>query len=138
MVILNLRRSTAVSDAWGMWKHPKSEWPDHFNLICLGKSHCGEGTLWKLQGSLEDLHWSLLEASDGLLPQEHLTLEDKISTHFADSPQPLSLSEIAAEVDTSEEYARRICTEMFDQGILRRDKVLTGKKGRPSYLYGLS
>ena len=119
-----------------MWKHPKSEWPDHFNLICLGKRHCCEGTLWKLQDSLKDLHWSLLEASDGLLPQEHLTLEDKISSYFAQSPEPLSLAEIALKVGTSEEYARRISTEMFDQALLQRTKVLTKKKGRPSYLSG--
>ena len=37
---------------------------------------------------------------------------------------------------TSYECLRRICTEMFEVGLLKRTKVTTGQKGRPSYLYG--
>ena len=126
----------AVTDVWGMWKHPDPDWPDHFNLICLGKRHCREGNLWKLQGNLEDFHWSLLGVGDGLMPQERLTLEEKIKALFQQFPEPLLIVDIAKKIMTSEEYGRRICTEMFDQGLLERTKVITGKKGRPSYLYG--
>ncbi len=127
----------AITDAWGMWKQPKSDWCNHFNLICLGKRNCLENTLWKLQGNLEDFHWSLLEVGDGLMPQERLTMEEKIKTLFQQSPEPLSVIDIAKKIMTSEEYGRRICTEMFDQGLLERTKVVTRKKGRPSYLYAL-
>ena len=128
----------AVTDVWGMWKHPNSQWTDHFNLICLGKRHCREGNLWKLQGNHEDFHWSLLHVGDGLMPQERLTLEGKIKALFQQSPAPLSIVDIAKKIMTSEEYGRRICTEMFDLGLLKRTKVITGKRGRPSYLYSSS
>ncbi len=126
----------AVSDAWGIWKHPKPEWTDHYNLICLGKRHSTEGTLFKLQGDLEDFFWSLKDVGDGLKPQDKFSLEKKITAYFKQSPKPLPLVEISSKVGTSDEYARRICTEMFEQGLLARNKVVTGKKGRPSYLYG--
>ena len=126
----------AVSDVWGMWKHPKPEWNKHYNLLCLGKRHCTEGTLWKLEGNDEDFYWSLKEVGDGLKPQERLTLEAKISAFFKQFPEPLPLAEIASKIGTSYECIRRICTEMFEVGLLLRIKVETGKKGRPSYLYG--
>lgn len=126
----------AVSDVWGMWKHPKPEWEEHYNLLCLGKRHCKEGTLWKLQGNEEDFYWSLKEVGDGLKPQEKLSLEEKISIYFEKFPESISLSEIAEKVGTSYEYVRRICTEMYELGLMSRTKVETGNKGRPSYLYG--
>ena len=49
-----------------------------FNLLCLGKRHCKEGTLWKLQGDEEDYYWSLKEVGDGLKPQERIYLQGKI------------------------------------------------------------
>ena len=126
----------AVSDIWSLCKVPKSEWPDHYNLECLGKRHCKEGTLWKLQGNEEDYYWSLKEVGDGLKPQQRIYLQGKINAHFKKSPQAIPLSEIASKIGTSNEYARRICTEMFEVGLLKRTKVITGQKGRPSYLYG--
>ena len=126
----------AVSDIWSLCKVPKSEWPDHYNLECLGKRHCKEGDQWKLQGNEEDYYWSLKEVGDGLKPQERIYLQGKINAHFKKSPQAIPLSEIAAKIGTSNEYARRICTEMFEVGLLKRSKVITGQKGRPSYLYG--
>ena len=119
-----------------MWKHPKPEWEEHYNLLYLGKRHCKEGTLWKLQGNEEDFYWSLQGTDDGLKPQEKLSLESKISIYFQKFPEPLSLTDIAAKVGTSYEYVRRICTEMFELGLLSRTKVENGNKGRPSYLYG--
>ena len=59
-----------------------------------------------------------------------------ISIYFQKFPEPLSLTDIAAKVGTSYEYVRRICTEMFELGLLSRTKVENGNKGRPSYLYG--
>ena len=126
----------AVSDVWGMWKHPKPEWEEHYNLLCLGKRHCKEGTLWKLQGNEEDFYWSLKEVGDGLKPQEKLSLEEKIISYFANSSQPISITEIAKSVMTSYECARRLCTEMYELGLLSRTKVEKGNKGRPNYLYG--
>ena len=126
----------AVSDVWGMWKHPKPEWEEHYNLLCLGKRHCKEGTLWKLQGNEEDFYWSLKEVGDGLKPQEKLSLEEKIIAYFANSSQPISITEIANKVMTSYECARRLCTEMYELGLLRRTKEEKGNKGRPGYLYG--
>ena len=70
------------------------------------------------------------------MPQERLTLEEKIKALFQQFPEPLLIVDIAKKIMTSEEYGRRICTEMFDQGLLERTKVITGKKGRPSYPYG--
>ena len=126
----------AITDVWGIWKHPRPEWEEHYNLLCLGKRHCKEGTLWKLQGNEEDFYWSLKEVGRGLKPQEKLSLESKINIHFNQFPVPLSLTDIAEIVSKSYEHVRRICTEMFELGLLRRTKVDTGKKGRPTYLYG--
>ena len=126
----------AVSDIWSLCKVTKPEWPDHYNLECLGKRHCKEGSLWKLQGNEEDYYWSLKEVGDGLKPQERIYFQGKIIAHFKKSPHSIPLSEIATKIDTSYEYARRICTEMFEVGLLKRSKVITGQKGRPSYLYG--
>ena len=126
----------AVSDVWGMFKHPKPEWPEQYHLLCLGKRHCKEGTLWKLQGNEEDFYWSLKEVGDGLKQQEKLSLEEKIITYFAESSQPISIAEIANKVMTSYECARRLCTEMYELGLLSRTKVEKGNKGRPGYLYG--
>ena len=100
----------AVSDVWGMFKHPKPQWPEQYHLLCLGKRHCKEGTLWKLQGDEEDFYWSLKEVGDGLKPQEKLSLEEKIIAYFANSSQPISITEIAKNVMTSYECARRLCT----------------------------
>ena len=126
----------AVSDVWGVWKHPKPEWEEHYNLLCLGKRNCKDGTLWKLQGNEEDFYWSLKEVGHGLKPQEKLSLEGKIIAYFEDSSQPISIDQIAKKVMTSYECARRLCTEMYELGLLSRTKVETGNKGRPSYLYG--
>ena len=117
----------AVSDVWGMWKHPKPEWNEHYNLLCLGKRHCTEGTLWKLEGNAEDFYWSLKEVGDGLKPQERLTLEAMIIAFFKQFPEPLPLAEIASKIGTSYECIRRICTEMFEVGSLKRTKVITGQ-----------
>ena len=126
----------SVSDVWGMWKDPKPGWDEHYNLLCLGKRHCKEGTLWKLQGNEEDFFWSLKEVGDGLKPQEKLSIEAKINNHFSSFPEPLSFADIAAKTGTSYEYARRICTGMYELGLLNRTRVETGEKGRPTYLYG--
>ena len=126
----------SVSDVWGMWKDPKPGWDEHYNLLCLGKRHCKEGTLWKLQGNEEDFYWSLKEVGDGLKPQEKLSLEAKITIYFKKFPESLSLTDIASKVGTSYEYVRRICTAMYELGLLNRTKVETGNKGRPTYLYG--
>ena len=37
---------------------------------------------------------------------------------------------------TSYECARRLCTEMYELGLLSRTKEENGNKGRPGYLYG--
>ena len=126
----------AVSDVWGMWKHPKPEWSEHYNLLCLGKRNCTEGTLWKLEGNAENFYWSLREVGDGLKPQERLSIEAKITAYFEQSSERLPLDEIAAKIGTSYECVRRVSIEMFEVGLLTRTKVETGKKGRPSYLYG--
>ena len=126
----------AVTDLWGMWKVPKPEWPEHYNLICLGKRHCKNGILWKLEGNEEDFYWSLNEVGHGLKPQEKLFLEAKINNHFDKFPEPLTLSDIASRLGTSYEYVRRICTEMFEMGLLSREKIEKVKKGRPTFLYG--
>ena len=126
----------AVTDALGMWKHPKPEWPEHYNLICLGKRNLKEGTLLKLQGNEEDYHWSLIDVGKGPKPQEKLSLQKKIEDCLVNASKPLPLSDIAERVGTSYEYVRRICTEMYDIGLLTRAKIETGKIGRPTYLYG--
>jgi len=125
-----------VTDLWSIWKVPKPEWKEHYNLLCLGKRHCTEGSLWKLEGNAEDFYWSLKEVGDGLKPQERFTLVKKITTYFKQYPEPLSITEIANKVTTSYECARRLCTEMYELGLLSRTKVEKGKKGRPGYLYG--
>ena len=78
----------------------------------------------------------LIAIFNGLKPQEKLSLEAKINIHFAKFTEALPLSDIAAKVGTSYEYARRTCTEMYELGLLSRTKVETGNKGRPTYLYG--
>ena len=76
------------------------------------------------------------KVGDGLKPQERIYLQGKIIAHFKKSPQSIPLSEIATKIGTSYECVRRICTEMFEVELLKRTKVITGQKGRPSYLYG--
>lgn len=128
----------AVSDLWGIWRDPSPRWDSHFNLVCLGKRNCKEGTIWRLEGSDEDYSWILKETGDnGLLPQAKILLEDKIVELLANNKEPLAIKEIAEKLQTQYEYARRCCTELFDQGRIRREKTRTQKQGRPSYRYGL-
>ena len=126
----------AVSDIWGMWKVTKPQWPDQYNLSCLGKRNCKEGTLLKLQGNIEDFYWSLKEVGNGLKPQERLSLEDKITSLFIQFPEPLPIDEIAIKIGTSYECARHRSIEMFEVGLLSRTPIKTGNKGRPKFLYG--
>ena len=128
--------SNACTDLWGLYKVPEIEWPDHFRLRCLGKRYCRADTLWDLEGDLEDFSWSLREVSDGSMPQDQLRIEQKVSNHFSQSPQPLKLEDIAKTVKSNYEVTRRICTQMFAQGMLSRSTKNTSGKGRPSYLYG--
>ena len=119
-----------------MWRQQKPEWDDHYNLLCLGKRHCKEGILLKLQGNEEDFYWSLKEVGSGLKPQERLSLEDKITTLFIQFPDPLPIDEIAIKIGTSYECARHRSIEMFEVGLLSRTPIKTGNKGRPKFLYG--
>ncbi len=129
--------NAAVSDIWGMLRDPNPCWDAQFNLVCLGKRNCKEGTIWQLEGSDEDYSWVLKEIGDGgLLPKARILLEEKIIEHFRLHLQPLSLKEIASQLDTEYEYTRRCCTELFDEGRLNRQTEKNGKQGRPSYLYG--
>ena len=128
--------SNACTDLWGLYKVPDIEWPDHFRLRCLGKRYCRADTLWDLEGDLEDFSWSLREVSDGSMPQDQLKIEQKVSNHFSQSPQPIKLEDIAKTVKSTYEVTRRICTQMFAQGMLSRSTKNTSGKGRPSYLYG--
>ena len=127
----------AVSDLWGVWRDPTPRWDSHFNLVCLGKRNCKEGIIWRLEGSDEDYSWLLKETGDdGLLPQARIFLEDKIVELLTKHKQALAIKEIAEKLQTKYEYARRCCTELFDQGQIIRRKVRARRQGRPSYLYG--
>ena len=90
----------------------------------------------KLFDGLIPFDWALNEVGHGLKPQEKLFLEAKIHNHFDQSPEPLTLADIASRLGTSYEYVRRVCTEMFEMGLLSREKIENGKKGRPTFLYG--
>ena len=128
----------AVSDLWGVWRDPNPCWDSHFNLVCLGKRNCKEGTIWRLEGSDEDYSWILKETGDdGLLPQARILLEDKIVELLTKHKEPLSIKEIAEKLQTKYEYTRRCCTELFDQGRIKREKVRTQKQGRPKYQYSV-
>ncbi len=128
--------SNACTDIWGLYKVAEPDWPDHFRLRCLGKRYCRTDTLWDLEGDLEDFSWSLRKVGDGSMPQERLKIEQKVRNHFSQSPQPLTSNDIAKLIDSSYEVTRRICTQMFAQGMLSRSKENSIGKGRPPYLYG--
>ena len=128
--------SNACTDLWGLYKVPDIEWPDHFRLRCLGKRYCRVDTVWDLEGDLEDFSWSLREVGDGSMPQDRLKIEQKVSNHFSQSNQPLTSNDIAKLIESSYEVTRRICTQMFAQGMLSRSKENSIGKGRPPYLYG--
>ena len=128
--------SNACTDLWALYKVAEPEWPDHFRLRCLGKRYCRTGTLWDLEGDLEDFSWSLRKVGDGSMPQERLKIEQKVRNHFSESPQPITSNDIAKLIDSSYEVTRRICTQMFAQGMLSRSKENSISKGRPPYLYG--
>ena len=78
--------------------------------------------------------WSNFDVTE--LEMKKLSLQEKIITYFANSSQPVSITEIAKRVMTSYECARRLCTEMYELGLLSRTKVDKANKGRPGYLYG--
>lgn len=128
--------AAACSDIWGLWRDPKPEWPDQFNLICLGKRNCPTGSIWKLEGSQEDYSWSLKSVAEGLLPQDHICLQQRILQHLSSS-HPQSCTDIAAAVNSSYEPVRRACTEMFAEGLIERHKQQSPTQGRPVWLYAI-
>ena len=129
--------AAAISDIWGLWGEPIPQWESHFNMKCLGKRNCREDTVWMLEGSEEDYSWFLKESGNGeMLPKARIILEDKIAKYFSKNTSPLPLKLIAKELNTKYEYARRCCTDLFDEGKLSRVKEKNGKQGRPTYLYG--
>ena len=90
-----------------------------------------------LEGSEEDYSWKLKESGNGeMLPKVRIILENKIMRYFAENASPLTLKLIAKKLNTKYEYARRCCTNLFDEGKLNRLKEKNGKQGRPTYLYG--
>jgi hypothetical protein len=127
----------AVTDIWGLWRDPKPHWPDHYSLLCLGKRYCKNGTLWQLEGSQEDYSWLLREVVDGLLPQERLSVQERILDHLRAASSPQDCDAIAIAVGTVYEVARRCCIDLFAEGVLSRHKSATGKQGRPTYLYSV-
>ncbi len=70
------------------------------------------------------------------MPQDRLKIEQKVRNHFSQSPQPLTSNDIAKLIESSYEVTRRICTQMFGEGLLSRSKENSIGKGRPPYLYG--
>jgi hypothetical protein len=127
----------AVTDVWAMWREIAPRWPDHYNLTCLGKRNCKQGHTWFLRGNEEDFDWELIESSDNYLPQEAEQLSEKVKSFCMESNEPQSLQEIATAVGTSYEVARRLCSDLFDQGQLQRQRMQTEGRGRPSYRYGI-
>jgi hypothetical protein len=127
----------AVTDVWAMWREVAPRWPDHYNLTCLGKRNCKQGQTWLLRGNEEDFDWELIETSDNYLPQEALQLAAKIKDLCLASTKTHSLQEIASIVGTSYEVARRLCSDLFDQGEIQRQRVAQEGRGRPSYRYGI-
>lgn len=126
--------SAACTDLWGLWREPKPSWEDHHNLLSLGKRYCRTGTLWELQGNQEDYSWLLRQVGDGLLPQQQLTLEQRIITHLQGASR-LSCVDVAAAIGSSYESTRRACTDLFAEGRLQRHKQTSGHQGRPTWLY---
>jgi len=127
----------AVTDIWGLWRDPKPQWQDHYNLLCLGKRYCRADTLWQLQGSAEDFSWSLRQVADGLLPLEQLSVQQRILEHLRSAPVPQDCDSIASAVGTVYEVARRCCIDLYSAGQLQRQKLINGKQGRPAYLYAV-
>jgi len=129
--------AAAVSDIWAVWRDPSPKWENHYNMICLGKRNCKKDHVWYLQGGDEDYYWELRESSDGLLPQETLQLAQKIKSSLEVSLKDYSLNEISKNVGTSYEVTRRICSDLYDQGIINRSRDKPEGRGRPSYRYGI-
>ena len=130
--------SAAVTDIWAAWRDPKPSWEDHFNVACLGKRYCKEGTLWQLQGSEEDFSWSIREtANGGLLPQQKLNLQQRILQHLIANPGPQSVKEVSMALSASYEHTRRCCVELFSDRLIRRQLAATHHQGRPLWLYAV-
>jgi len=129
----------ACSDAWSLCRITTNPlWEGHYDLRCHGKRFCRDGTLFNLQGHEEDFSWLLRSTGDGLLPQDHLLLEQRIRDHFLSNPDPLPLDHLAQSLGTSYEYVRRVSLALFDDKQLHRQQVKTGERGRPRYLYSLN
>jgi len=129
--------AAAVTDIWALWRDTQPRWENHFNMRCLGKRNCKIDQLWMLQGSEEDYYWEIKETSDGLLPLQKLQLTFKIQEFLGKEDQDLKLEQIASGVSTTYEVARRICSDLYDQGLITRIPVKQSGRGRPSYLYGI-
>ena len=127
----------AVTDVWAIWREIQPRWPDQYNLTCLGKRNCKQGQTWFLRGNEEDFDWELIETSDNYLPQEAQQLSARIKDLCLESTKTHSLQEIASTVGTSYEVARRLCSDLFDQGEIQRQRVAHEGRGRPSYHYGI-
>lgn len=129
--------AAAVTDVWAIWREPEPRWADHYNLACLGKRNCKEGQVWFLQGNEEDFYWEIKETADQLLPIQKKELVDRIQEFLAESSEEFSIEEIATSVDTKYEVARRICSDLYSQGVIKRIPVKQEGRGRPSYRYGI-
>jgi hypothetical protein len=129
--------AAAVTDIWAVWRDPNPRWENHYNMICLGKRNCRKDEVWLLQGGDEDYYWEIKETSDGILPQETLLQSQKIKLLLTDSKKEMNLTEISKQLGTSYEVARRICSDLYDQGLINRTPVKKTGRGRPSYLYGI-
>lgn len=129
--------AAAVTDIWAIWREPEPRWPDQYNLGCLGKRNCKDGQVWFLQGSEEDFYWEIKETADKLLPIQRRQLVEKIKDFLEESANDYSIEDIAKSVDTKYEVARRICSDLYDQGIIKRIPVKQEGRGRPSYRYGI-
>jgi hypothetical protein len=124
----------AVQDCWGL-----TNLGGKFSLHALGKRNIQAGTTWWLHRDAETFSWWLAESQDQQLPADRELLSDRIHNHVTQHGYT-TIDGLTKALKSDEEWTRICCCDLFDRGILQRQKKPSNgkpKRGRPPYLYGV-
>ena len=124
--------SAAVQDGWGLTSLNDGK----FSLHALCKRNIEPGTTWVLERDSETYSWWLAEQQDQQKPVESERLAKRVLQHVEQHGYQ-SITEMVTALGGNAEHARLVCFDLFEQGQLQRHQRITGKRGRPEYLYGV-
>ena len=124
----------AVQDCWGL-----TNLGGKFSLHALGKRNIQAGTTWWLHRDAETFSWWLAESQDQQLPADRELLSDRIQKHVTQHGYT-TIDGLTKALKSDQEWTRICCCDLFERGILQRQKQPSNgkpKRGRPPYLYGV-